>query len=73
MKKKSEVDVLIAGNPLVDGKLIAEALRMLNELRREGVEQASYNLVSPFASPRAIEDSRVSHSEEPRMAHLRPA
>ena len=61
MKKKSEVDVLIAGNPLVDGKLIAEALRMLN------------NLVSPFASPRAIEDSRVSHSEDPRMVHLRPA
>jgi len=47
------IDELVGRNPNVDPKLLSDALALLDELQREGVPQAEYNIQSPYqAFPR---------------------
>ena len=72
MSKKKNILDLIATNPNVDGKQVERVREVIRELRKEGVQEARYNLLSPFArQPIKPTDEETAVDEDPRMVHLR--
>ena len=70
MSGKINVKEILKRNPAVDTQKLAEILKMMQELKAEGVSGgAEYNLVSPFAphkpghiSQESGEEGQIHHS-----------
>jgi len=70
MRRKIDLAGILAKNPKIDPKKIVEVQRMLQELRKAGIEPVRYNLVPPFSRLLSDPEDRTKADEDPRMIHL---
>ncbi|MCP4545825.1 MAG: hypothetical protein GY835_05085 [bacterium] len=47
--KKLDVNSMLKSNPQVDSNQFHEALEVLHELEKQGVEAQGFNLISPYS------------------------
>lgn len=73
MPKRKSIDIekILAKNPGVNAKDLAEVLKVLEELHNSGVQIKRYNLVMPFS--KGLQRRRFgsgSGEEDPRIVRL---
>lgn len=67
--KKRDMKSVIKNNPSVNEKLFHDSCKMIEELRKNGVEASKYNLEPPFT--RTNKTPTESVKNDPRSIRIR--
>jgi len=72
-RKSVDMEAILAKNPGVNAKQLAEVLNILEELHNSGIQIKRYNLELPFSKglQRGRPGSGRSEKEDPRIVRLK--